>query len=342
MLQFWRFDLAIALASGVTAATALVLATYKRVRNRSRLPKPPGPKGYPIIGNLFDVPSKRSWIGYKELSEKYGIMDLGGYMTVMPYGTRLNRHRKMFRQHIESNDISKWYPIIRRQVFDCMKAVAAIPDSWNTHFNHLFTSMMVEITYGVKTKSLQDPFIKDMMEAALGFAQAALPGSFLVDTFPILKYVPTWFPGAYFKRFAAYYKAVDYKARNDPKFDHVTRAMKAGTSRPCVVSSMVEALPEENDPTRAEEETIARNVAAMIHAVGYGRMPEFSDKESLVQILHDPETFEDPFAFKPERYIKDGKQLSDSGEDENGKPTIKYGVTDGALSHPEPFEFELQ
>ncbi|EKM55870.1 uncharacterized protein PHACADRAFT_144742 [Phanerochaete carnosa HHB-10118-sp] len=33
---------------------------------------PPGPKGLPIIGNLFDVPSDYAWITYRELGRRYG------------------------------------------------------------------------------------------------------------------------------------------------------------------------------------------------------------------------------------------------------------------------------
>ncbi|KAF5333831.1 hypothetical protein D9758_017428 [Tetrapyrgos nigripes] len=32
---------------------------------------PPGPPGYPIIGNIFDVPSERQWIAYRDISKRY-------------------------------------------------------------------------------------------------------------------------------------------------------------------------------------------------------------------------------------------------------------------------------
>jgi hypothetical protein len=41
-------------------------------RSRVSLPHPPGPKGWPILGNLFDVPKEEPWAGYKYLSKKYG------------------------------------------------------------------------------------------------------------------------------------------------------------------------------------------------------------------------------------------------------------------------------
>ena len=50
---------------------------FKRLKKRTndnpnRLPLPPGPKGYPLLGNLFDVPIDKAWVGYDELSRTYG------------------------------------------------------------------------------------------------------------------------------------------------------------------------------------------------------------------------------------------------------------------------------
>lgn len=32
---------------------------------------PPGPKGYPIIGNVWDIPRERAWLTYAEWAERY-------------------------------------------------------------------------------------------------------------------------------------------------------------------------------------------------------------------------------------------------------------------------------
>ena len=40
--------------------------------NPKGLPLPPGPKGYPLIGNLLDLPLDRAWLVYDEWSKIYG------------------------------------------------------------------------------------------------------------------------------------------------------------------------------------------------------------------------------------------------------------------------------
>jgi hypothetical protein len=59
------------------------------------------------------------------------------------------------------------------------------------------------MTYSINIRPYNDPYIKITEEAIGAGAELLIPGSFLVDIIPILKYVPEWFPGAKFQRKAA-------------------------------------------------------------------------------------------------------------------------------------------
>jgi hypothetical protein len=51
----------------------------------------------------------------------------------------------------------------------------------------------------VQINRLNDPLIKLSEEALNAITAGCAPGRFLVDVFPVLKYVPGWMPGAGFQ-----------------------------------------------------------------------------------------------------------------------------------------------
>ncbi|KZO94969.1 cytochrome P450 [Calocera viscosa TUFC12733] len=55
-------------------ATALVLLVGWRLLGKKKLPLPPGPKGYPVVGNLFDMPKENDSPVYSEWQKTYGDM----------------------------------------------------------------------------------------------------------------------------------------------------------------------------------------------------------------------------------------------------------------------------
>jgi hypothetical protein len=59
------------------------------------------------------------------------------------------------------------------------------------------------MTYSINVRPYNDPYIKTAEEAIGAIGELLIPGAFLVDIIPILKYVPEWFPGAKFQSKAA-------------------------------------------------------------------------------------------------------------------------------------------
>ncbi|KAK0480125.1 cytochrome P450 [Armillaria novae-zelandiae] len=74
--------LSVTLASGILLTYCLFYIS----RNYRRLPLPPGPKGFPLIGNLWDVPVEYPWITYTRWTATYGdilYLDTPGNPTVV-------------------------------------------------------------------------------------------------------------------------------------------------------------------------------------------------------------------------------------------------------------------
>ena len=60
----------------------LVFNFRDHIRRRGH-PYPPGPKPWPIIGNLLDSPKQSQWTAYAEMSKEHGLSDvIAKYCTI--------------------------------------------------------------------------------------------------------------------------------------------------------------------------------------------------------------------------------------------------------------------
>ena len=78
----------------------------------------------------------------------------------------------------------------------------------------------MKIGYGIVVQESDDPYISNAEEVGSAVVEAGIPGAFLVDLFPILKYVPSWFPGAGFQKKAAHWREIIHIMADKP-FCHV-------------------------------------------------------------------------------------------------------------------------
>jgi hypothetical protein len=83
-----------------------------------------------------------------------------------------------------------------------------------------FAATIMKIGYGIAVQESDDPYISIAEEAMGGIVEAGIPGTFWVDLFPILKYVPSWFPGAGFQKKAARWREAINTMAEKP-FRHV-------------------------------------------------------------------------------------------------------------------------
>lgn len=83
-------------------------------------------------------------------------------------------------------------------------------------FTSSFARAIMEIVYGIKIEGLDDPHVRNVEEALACFTDTAVPGRYLVDIFPIMRFIPSWFPGAEWKRKALRWRDNNHEVRYKP------------------------------------------------------------------------------------------------------------------------------
>lgn len=87
-----------------------------------------------------------------------------------------------------------------------------------------FGGFAMSATYGIPIRPTGDPWVRMVEESFTIGTGLGQPGKYLVDILPWLKYVPSWMPGAKFKRDAIEWRAVLKNSMIEP-FEAATQAM---------------------------------------------------------------------------------------------------------------------
>ena len=123
-------------------------------------------------------------------------------------------------------------------------------------------AIILMIVYGYSVQEGADPYV-DLADKALDeFAQATTPGAFLVDSLPILQYIPSWFPGAHFKSLAAEWREHVIQMVETP-LNLVKKQLREGTAVPSFSSRLLE-----EDGLTSEKEKCIKWTAAAVYGGG--------------------------------------------------------------------------
>ncbi|KAK1230833.1 hypothetical protein PQX77_006073 [Marasmius sp. AFHP31] len=269
---------------------------------RRRPPLPPGPRGYPFIGNFWDIATNHdlSWIRYWKWSKIYGeivhLEVLGQHTIVlnsrkalvelldnrshnysdrpdMPMAMGLVRmgyilfaffrysdswklYRKTFHQGFQPRVLPEYYDIQRTATASLMDKLAISPGNFVDHIQHWSGSIILKIVYGYSLQdTADDAYMRLVHNAVEGVIQASSHGSFWIDYFPLLRYVPGWLPGAGFKRKAKRWRQFNKELKDEP-WTWVKRAVEDGTAVPSFCTRSAERLSVTPGDGSSEEEMI--------------------------------------------------------------------------------------
>ncbi|KAJ8689877.1 hypothetical protein PTI98_012736 [Pleurotus ostreatus] len=76
------------------------------------------------------------------------------------------------------------------------------PQEFAQYIRSYTATALLSVLYGIECSTKDDPLIKLSERVSLLTSEAMRPGRWLCDSFPWMAYVPSWFPGGYFKCWA--------------------------------------------------------------------------------------------------------------------------------------------
>ncbi|KAJ7064665.1 cytochrome P450 [Mycena amicta] len=114
------------------------------------------------------------------------------------------------------------------------------PAQFDEHIRLSSGAFSMSLAYGIDVRQAdQAPLVETAARTLAAVVGAATLGTYFVDILPILKYVPTWFPGASFKRFANQVKR-DTQSMLERPYEITKNAMADGVAPPSFIRHTLE------------------------------------------------------------------------------------------------------
>ncbi|KAF8878002.1 cytochrome P450, partial [Infundibulicybe gibba] len=141
--------------------------------------------------------------------------------------------------------VQQYWPGQEREVRRFLGSLMTEPERFLSNFRFASGRNLLTSVYGVDVKTADDPIIMVAEKAMQMSTYATTPGTFLVDFFPILRYIPSWVPGATFQKFAKKGRELTAEMVDLP-FDQTKADMKSGRYEPSFTSINLEGGEDED------------------------------------------------------------------------------------------------
>ncbi|KAF8124373.1 cytochrome P450 [Boletus edulis] len=163
----------------------------------------------------------------------------GKMMVLCDYTNWFRSQRKWIAHDIGSHaTVAKLHRMIEGETRRTLRSVLAEPDRVRAHVRKGFTSVVLRLSHGYITQEGDDPLV-DLAEVANSqLSMATLAGGHFVDFLHFLKYIPSWFPGAGFKKRAKEYTTVVHDLLEIPH-NYVMSQLTTGTAIPSLSSRLL-------------------------------------------------------------------------------------------------------
>ncbi|KAJ7617259.1 cytochrome P450 [Roridomyces roridus] len=237
------------------------------------------------------------------------LMGFGFLISSLRYGNEWRVQRRLMNQRLNVSECKTFRPQELTAVHALLRRLLHTPDEFLDHIRLMAGELIIPLTYGIRVQPVYDPYIT-LAEEGVHQVIQVVPGRFLVDFLPFLKYVPEWMPGADFQR-------VLREARESLSMRPNVNWYNTGEAQPCFAVDALRELEFEGADKYYTEEAV-KDVAAAMYGAGADTSVSVLSSFFLA-MLSNPEAQK-----KAQREIDEvvGKgQMPDSG-DRAGMPYV--------------------
>ncbi|KAF8895097.1 cytochrome P450 [Infundibulicybe gibba] len=231
-------------------------------------------------------PLPRSWSDEHQViqSPKLPMLELMDCIhfniALLPHGDMWRRHRRIFQQSFRRDAAAQYEPIEIKKVHQMLRGLLETPHEFREHIRTVSAAIIMAIVYGLNISAMNDKYVLIAEEAVERSTAVLIPGASLVNSIPVLRYLPPWLPGVKFHRLASEVKKLVYQMLDTP-FEFVRENMvilsrqcpyfliplqRNGTGEPCLLRTLLEAN-DANDGS-AEYENVLKGVSMVAYAAG--------------------------------------------------------------------------
>ncbi|KAJ3722824.1 cytochrome P450 [Lentinula guzmanii] len=176
------------------------------------------------------------------------------------YGNRLREMRRVLHSLLSPSAVANdWNHLIDSHSLELIDRLSKSPETFNQGIEVSLQEMIVCLTYGKKP---DEEYIKIAKRVMHDTWTALQHNRWTVNAIPLLRYIPSWLPGAGFKRLASDAKERFERMTREPFFA-VKNEMLSGTIDPCFVRL---ALEDAQHNSQAYEEAVMYSAGSLFSA----------------------------------------------------------------------------
>ena len=145
----------------------------------------------------------------------FEVMGWRKTLTFLRWGPVFRKHRKILQRSFQKSNILQYRQLQEREAAVLIQGLRERPAEWEIILRRFSTAVIMEIAFGIKIENDNDPFIQVATDASYALGHGGAPAGTLVDFFPFLKFLPSFFHDRSLK-FAKSWKWAIRKLHDEP------------------------------------------------------------------------------------------------------------------------------